>query len=229
MEAVELRRRARENLANNWGLSIGVAALAWLLGGLISGSSFIPRVQFNLDVSNMESAIQSARRFLFTSPIMRFASILSLAQFILGGVIQLGHARYLLKQHDRQPFAFSDLFSQFERFGQGFAQLFLRNLFVSLWGLLLIIPGIVKSYSYAMTPYILTDHPELTATEAITASREMMDGHKGELFWLRLTFLGWVILSVLTLNLGYLALNPYMCAAEAAFYRSLCAQRQRQI
>ena len=83
------------------------------------------------------------------------------------------------------------------------------------------IPGIVKAYSYAMTPYIMAENPEMSAQDAIRASMQLMDGHKGELFWLRLTFIGWDLLAALTLNLGHLALNPYKNAAEAAFYREL--------
>ena len=145
-------------------------------------------------------------------------------QLILGGVIQLGYAKHLLKQHDRQDTSVSDLFSEFERFGQGFAQKFLRGLYCFLWGLLFIIPGIVKSYSYAMTPFILAEHPQLTAQEAISASKDMMEGHKWELFVLRLTFIGWNIVAALTMNIGNLVLNPYKNAAEAAFYREISRQ-----
>ena len=79
-----------------------------------------------------------------------------------------------------------------------------------------------------MTPFLMADHPNLTASEAISASKQMMDGHKGRLFWLDLTFIGWSILSALTFNLGYLFLNPYMNAAHAAFYRDLCARKNQQ-
>jgi uncharacterized membrane protein len=66
----------------------------------------------------------------------------------------------------------------------------------------------------------------MTANEAITASKEMMNGHKGELFWLSLTFIGWVLLSVLTLGIGTLFLNPYMNASYAAFYRNLTRENR---
>ena len=72
----------------------------------------------------------------------------------------------------------------------------------------------------------MADHPELTASEAIDRSKELMDGHKGELFILHLTFIGWDLLASLTLNLGNIALNPYKNAAHAAFYRQIQAQQQ---
>ena len=149
--------------------------------------------------------------------------ILAVPLFILGGVIQLGYAKYLLKQHNRQEAGISDLFSEFERFGQGFAQKFLRNLYTFLWSLLFIIPGIIKGLSYAMTPYLMAENPELSAQDAIRLSIQLMEGHKGDLFWLHLTFIGWDLLAALTMNIGYLVLNPYRNAAEAAFYRQLTA------
>lgn len=91
-----------------------------------------------------------------------------------------------------------------------------------LWTLLLIIPGIMASYSYAMTGYILAEHPELTASEAIAQSKDMMAGNRWRLFCLQFSFIGWDILCALTLGIGNLALRPYRHAAEAAFYRELC-------
>ena len=120
----------------------------------------------------------------------------------------------------------SDLFSGFNKLGRAWWLYFLTGLFTALWSLLLIIPGIVKAHSYAMTPFIMADHPEMSAQDAIRASSELMDGHKGELFWLRLTFIGWDLLAALTLNIGHLALNPYKNAAEAAFYRQLVSENR---
>ena len=80
----------------------------------------------------------------------------------------------------------------------------------------------MATYSYAMTDYILAEHPELTASEAIAQSKAMMDGSRWRLFCLHLSFLGWDRLCALTLGLGNLALTPSTQAAEAAFYRDLC-------
>ena len=96
-------------------------------------------------------------------------------------------------------------------------------IFIALWSLLLIIPGIVKSLSYAMTPYILEENPELSANEAIDRSRAMMRGHKYDLLWLYLSFIGWFLLSFLTLGIGLLWLIPYVETAQAAFYEDVKA------
>ena len=94
-------------------------------------------------------------------------------------------------------------------------------LYTFLWSLLFIIPGIVKSYSYAMTPYILLDRPELSATDAIKESEKMMNGHKMELFILDLSFIGWILLSMLTCGILVLYVEPYMMATKSAFYLEL--------
>lgn len=225
MEAKILRQRARENLAGNWGVSIGVAAVASLLGGLLEGSSFLPDLNAEFTIPLLQEFASALDQGLRIGNLtLNFRSgILGLAAFILGGVLQLGYARFLLKQHDGQEVQFNDLFSQFDRFGQGFAQAFLRGLYTFLWGLLFVIPGIVKAYSYSMTPFIMAEQPNLTASEAIEASKQMMEGHKMDLFILDLTFFGWALLAGLTANLGYLALNPYTNAARTAFYREIQA------
>ena len=216
MEAYDIRARARENLSGNWGMSVGAAFVAGLFGALLVGS-------LGISIRVDEEILYQLPQFVIYdfSILATVSSILSFVRFILGGTVQLGYTHYLLKQHDKKDFRISDLFSQFEHFGRGFAQKFLRGLYTALWALLFLIPGIVKSYSYAMTPFILAENPDMTANEAITASRQLMDGHKGELFWLDLSFIGWSFLCVFTLGIGTLFLNPYMNAAHAAFYRDI--------
>ena len=213
---------ARRNLEGTWGISVGVALVAALLGGLIVGTGSNINFNFNEDtVCNLPPIFWTV-----LLPMVSLAGLLGIVSFILGGTVELGYAKFLLKQYDKKELQFSDLFSQFERFGTGFAQKFLRTLFTVLWSLLFIIPGIVKGLSYAMTPFILEEHPEMTASEAIKASQKLMDGHKMDLFILGLTFIGWQILACLTMGIGFLFLNPYMNAAYAAFYRSVSTGRQ---
>ncbi len=223
MDERNFKQVARDRLNNHWGISIGAAAVAFLLGGLLVGVSFLPKIEYKAEMPDMFQQVIHLAESLTIS-----FSLLGLAQFILGGVVQLGYAKFLLKQHDRKEYEFNDLFSEFDRFGTGFAQAFLRTLYTTLWSLLFLIPGIIASYKYAMTPFILAEHPELTASEAITMSKEMMDGHKGDLFVLDLSFIGWSLLAALSLNIGNLWLNPYRNAAYAAFYRDLLNSIPRQ-
>ena len=108
-------------------------------------------------------------------------------------------------------------------YGHKLAGMFLYSLKIFFWTLLFFIPGIVMCFAYAMTPYILEEHPEISAWDASTRSREMMKGHKFDLFYLYLSFIGWIILSLVTLGIGFLWLAPYMEAAKAAFYNDLKA------
>jgi len=222
MDCKQLRMRGLSAAKANWGLAIGAAVMAFLLAGI--GSSFLPKFEFRwmeeLTKSYSWNYSEHSKITISFSPV----HILRTAHFIIGGTIQLGYCKFLLKQLDGQDPEFNDLFSEFDRFGDGFAQRFLVNLYVALWSLLFIIPGIIKSFSYAMTPYIMAENPGMKANDAIALSCEMMDGYKADLFILDLTFIGWDILAILTLNIGQLWLNPYRNAARAAFYRELKAK-----
>lgn len=112
----------------------------------------------------------------------------------------------------------------FTRYLHNVGGMLLIYIFVFLWSLLLIIPGIIKAFSYALTPYILRDYPELSPNQAIELSMKMMKGHKFDYFWLTLSFIGWIILGAFTLGIGYLWLFPYMYTAFAAFYQDVRAE-----
>ena len=106
---------------------------------------------------------------------------------------------------------------------------FLMMVFVLLWSLLLFIPGIIMAFAYAMTPYILVENPEMKAIDAIRKSRSMMKGHKFDLFYLELSFIGWILLCILTLGIGLLWLLPYMETSIAAFYNDLKAESEAAV
>ncbi|MCQ2374411.1 MAG: DUF975 family protein [Salinivirgaceae bacterium] len=109
----------------------------------------------------------------------------------------------------------------FGNYGRSLGVSLLIGLFTALWCLLLFIPGIIKSYAYAMTYYIANDCPELSANECIDKSIEMMRGHKMDLFLLDLSFIGWIILCLLSCGIGFLWLIPYECTARADFYNKI--------
>lgn len=125
---------------------------------------------------------------------------------------------------DRKLPSLDSLFIGFQDFGRILGTMLLMNVYTFLWTLLLIVPGVIKACSYAMTPYILRDHPELSYNAAIEKSMAMMEGHKMKIFLLYLSFIGWAILCMLTLGIGYLFLMPYMYTSMAAFYEDLKAQ-----
>lgn len=107
--------------------------------------------------------------------------------------------------------------------------MFFKDLYVVLWTLLFIIPGIVKEYEYMMVPYLLAENPQMSKEEAFAASKQMMTGNKWKAFVLDLSFIGWHILSALTcgiLEVFYVA--PYVDAAHAALYDTLAYGGQNQ-
>jgi uncharacterized membrane protein len=106
--------------------------------------------------------------------------------------------------------------------------MFLVNLFTLLWALLLVIPGLIKAFAYSMAPFIIKDNPELSPNQAINLSVRMMKGHKFDLFWLLLSFIGWFFVCLLTLGIGFLWLMPYMQTALAAFYQEVKSDYQKK-
>lgn len=112
----------------------------------------------------------------------------------------------------------------FDGFLKKLGACWLQALYLTLWSMLFIIPGIVKSYSYAMTEYILLDNPEMGINEAITKSRQMMNGYKWKLFVLDLSFILWRLLCMIPVVgqiLNVLFLTPYVAATRAQFYEEL--------
>jgi hypothetical protein bacD2_08850 len=132
-------------------------------------------------------------------------------------------AAFLGNARTKSPFAVGSLFEGFNDYGRIFGTMLLQGIYTILWTLLLVVPGIIKSYSYAMTVYILKDEPQLKYNAAIEKSMAMMDGHKWDLFCLQLSFIGWWILGIFTLGIGYLWLMPYITSATANFYMEVKA------
>lgn len=108
-------------------------------------------------------------------------------------------------------------------YGKYLGTLLLESIYTLLWSLLLVIPGIIKSYSYSMTYFVMKDKPQLKYDAAIEESMRLMQGHKMQLFLLDLSLIGWFILSCLSLGIGFLFLLPYCYTAHAAFYEDLRA------
>ena len=111
-----------------------------------------------------------------------------------------------------------------DNFLKAFLVPLLQGLFVFLWSLLFVIPGVIMAYAYSMAIYVANDNPELSAMDAIRKSRELMDGHKWDLFVLDLSFIGWILLCLLTCGIGFFFLAPYIEMAHVEFYRELTEQ-----
>lgn len=160
---------------------------------------------------------------LLFSVALAVLSMVPFATIILIGVLSVGLCHFFINLIRKEKAEFSNLAYCFkgEYFMQPMFAGILVNLYTILWSMLLVIPGIIKSYSYSMTYFILRENPTMSANEAITRSREIMNGNKWKLFCLHFSFIGWYILSAFTLGIGLLFLAPYVKASEAAFYDSI--------
>lgn len=228
MYAADFRAAARRALTGRWLLAVLTGLVAALLGGAsglmefkvaASNGRVVGQVQLGLLTLNI-----SPNLWGWLSSMVILALAVSIAWYVLGSVIQLGYARFNLDLTGGADARLESLFDYFRWFKTAFCARFLTGLFIFLWSLLLVIPGIVASYTYAMVPYILAEDPDLTASEAIAASKRLMEGNRWRLFCLEFSFIGWAFLCAFTLGIGNLFLTPYRAAAKAAFYRDLRGQ-----
>lgn len=212
----ELRAQARERLEGKWGTFVLMTFLFYVIQVLLQIPGYIGSL---LEILSPENVLAS----LSLSNISNILSLLALP-------LSWGLTVSLLHNHREESVDLENLFDGFRggRYTRVFCAIFLVNLFTFLWTLLLIIPGIMKAFSYALTPYIIMDEPELTARQAITRSSEIMQGRRWKLFCLSLSFIGWGILSILTFGIGILWLVPYMNASVAAFYEDARAEYEAE-
>lgn len=212
----ELRAQARERLEGQWGTFVLMTFLMLVIQTILQIPGYIGSL---LEILSPENVLAS----LSFSNISNILSLLALP-------LSWGLTVSLLRNHREESVDLENLFDGFRggRYTRVFCALFLVNLFTFLWALLLIIPGIMKAFSYALTPYILLDEPELSARQAITRSCEIMQGRRWKLFCLSLSFIGWGILSLLTFGIGFLWLAPYMNASIAAFYEDARAEYEAE-
>ena len=231
----DFRQNARDALRGKWTIAVLVGLVATLLGGAGSGG---PEVKLTIDGSGAHASFEFAGQTIFStggglnSDIGAFlvgsaiyitiaAIAMAVVYFVLGSIISVGYARFNLDLVDGGNPSFETLFGYFSYWKTTAVARLLQSLYVLLWSLLFIIPGIMASYSYAMTEFILAEHPELTAGEAIAQSKVMMAGNRWRLFCLHFSFIGWDILCTLTMGIGHLWLRPYRQAADAVFYREI--------
>lgn len=194
MERKEIRAKARELLGND------MFQRKWLLAGL-----------FLLMVGGILGTVCAAA---YTAPIALVAA----------GPVAYSTSRIYINvvREKENEVNFKRVFDGFkENIGINIAAGVLCEVFVFLWSLLLIVPGICRAYSYSMYAYILQDNNTLGPKEALDKSRELMMGHRWELFKLDLSFIGWALLSILTCGIGFFWLSPYVETSHALFYQEI--------
>ncbi|WP_242271510.1 DUF975 family protein [Bacillus cereus group sp. BfR-BA-01310] len=205
----DLKGEALDSLEGKWGLGVGATLLIWVLT-----SAFGFSIQF---VFSQAWGWEEANKSLSLDIITMFL----VGPLTLGGYYL---ALHIIREKEVRIGQLFRWFTEGNKFIKSFLVYLLVNIYLILWSLLFIIPGIIKSFSYAMTYFILNDHPEYSMNQAITESRRMMNGHKMEYFILCLSFIGWFILSVITIGIGFLWLTPYFYTTKAAFYKEIAEE-----
>ena len=158
---------------------------------------------------------------LIAGIILSAVSFSGIGTLILMGPFALGVVMVFSGIVRKQQVSVGTVFGGFSNFANSFLAGLLVSIFTFLWTLLFWIPGIIKSYSYSMTFFILNDKPELTNADAITESRKLMNGHKMDLFLLDLSYIGWILLGLLSLGIGFLWISPWMQMAHVRFYEEI--------
>lgn len=229
--ARDFRQQAREALSGNWFIAVIAAFIASLLGGLSdTGVSF--RFNFNVTSSGTPDDNTGVINSFFTEEVLAiilaaFAVIavivivIGIIHLIIGSVVSIGYAKFNLDILDGNEPELGTMFTYFSEWGKAIAASILRALYTFLWSCLFVIPGIMAAYSYRMTPFIMAENPYLSAREAIKKSKEIMYGNRWRLFCLEFSFIGWALITIITLGIASLWVCPYQQAALAAFYRDI--------
>ena len=215
----ELKMRGNMAFKKNY-VSAVVVALLMGIFGTVSGESSARRVSENSD-------IYSGNLFnvgMITGFLAGIATVVILivlvAKVFVGNLLKMGGYRFFILNQTAQP-GIGTLLDGFRsgHYVNIVLTMFLRDLFTTLWSLLLVVPGIVKHYEYLMVPYIIAENPAMDYKEAFQISKQMMDGEKMEAFIMDLSFLGWYLLSAVTCGLlAIFYVNPYVQASFAEMY-----------
>jgi len=210
----EYKNAALAALKDNWAPSVVCAIVITLLVCLLIAPVWISNMSVMGMLGSFTVPATLYKAFTWGSYPVNFLIIYPLT---LGYTI--AHHR-LLRDGDNR-LTYNTFQAALDGYLKNLCAIFLLLVYIILWSLLLLIPGIIKSFAYAMTPYILKDNPELSANQAISLSEKMMKGHKFDLFYLCLSFIGWGILCLFTMGIGTVWLMPYMYTAIADFYEDV--------
>jgi uncharacterized membrane protein len=194
-ENIALMGAARESLKGKWGLAIGT----FLIYSLLTTA-----------IGSLESPGSNVT--------------FSLLNIIIGGPLALGAAIFSLSLSRGKEARLEQMFQGFNHFSAAFVAYLLIVIYVLLWTLLLIVPGIIAALGYSMTFYILADDPQIKPQDALRKSKSMMDGYKLKMFYLCLRFFLLALLCILTLGIGFLWLVPYVHVTMAKFYDDINAK-----
>ena len=227
----ELKYNARRALSGNWLIAIIAAIIAGLLGASVLNNATTSYdysyedFEESEDVENDITSMIPDEALVFIGAVVTVFAITGLIyaiiMFTVGSVVSIGYCRFNMDLIDGIRPSIGTLFSAFGQIKTAIAVRLLTGVLVGIGYIFLIVPGIILSYSYSMATFIMADNPYLTTTEVLRESRLLMKGNKLRLFCLNLSFIGYILLCILTLGIGFIWLTPYMNATYAAFYRQI--------
>ena len=221
LKAKDFRAQARTALKGKWMQAAIAGLIAGIMGGTVLYQGYANSGATNT-VSESATTGFTWEIVLVTAALVVVAGILA---FIIGSIVGLGYAKFNLELYTNETADFKTIFSERSRYKECFKLFFMQFLYVSIGSLLFVIPGIIALYANCMGAYIMVENPEMSAKEALAASRAMMKGNKWRLFCLNFSFIGWDILASFTMGVGKLFLCPYVEAATAAFYNEIKATK----
>lgn len=223
----ELKMNGKNAFRRNYWPCVGAAVVVSLLTVGGGGSSVASNASDLSDIFSDSAtsvdhilSIPTGLAGMAVSIVGAVAILAVLFGFFVSNVIEVGGDRFFIQNRDSAP-TVGTLFDGFKsgNYLNIVKTMFLRDLYTFLWTLLLIIPGIVKSFEYLMVPYILAENPGMDSKEAFALSKQMMDGEKANAFMLGLSFIGWYILTIFTCGIaGIFYVNPYVYATYAELY-----------
>lgn len=209
----KLMAEARMALSGNWGMGVVGYVLYTVL--VMSVTLFTYSAVFFV----MAVSVASGANTVLATNAMSFAA--QIVELLLSGAFMVGFCSYFLVIAQEGETRLECLFTGFKRFWTAFGAYFLSTLFIVLWSLLFIIPGIIAAFRYAMVYFIVADDEDVGPLEAIQQSKQMMKGNKWKFFCLHWRFFWWSLLCMFTFGIGYLWLVPYMQTSFAKFYEDV--------
>ena len=224
LKSKELRAKAWESLKGKYWKAFAVVLVLGLLisigTSMVTCSQNMMNIVNSVDPAEMDSTAAVGALVISVSALI-ICLIGAVISLLVGDPASVGLCNYFIKNTDSNP-SFGEAFSGFKvKYGRNIGTLLLMGIKLTLWHLLFIIPGIIKTFEYAIIPYILADDAEITSKEAFKKAKQMMKGNKWRLFKLDFSFIGWYVLCIFTLGLGTFFLLPYVEAAMAEFYVEL--------
>ena len=196
-------------------------AILYVLGALTTRLMY-PGIDFgalsSLSRLTEEQAMEFSAQLLNNRPGF-IAQLLDIAIEVMGLMLGVGFVSYALRVSRGQEAGFAELFDAFGNFLRLLLLEVLIGLFVFLWSLLLVVPGLIAAYRYSMAVYIMLDNPDKGPLDCLRESKELMRGRKGELFLLDLSFLVWYLLSLIPFVSVFV--RPYTQVTRANFYRAV--------